>query len=109
MPELYVAIDEADAQALDDAPTLEVRVPASTSNLGAGFDCFGLALQLYVTVRATPLGEKAAKRCSVQATGEGSMSLASNESEDNLIFCAMRMAAEQSGLEASASAPGSPQ
>jgi len=29
---------------------IRVRVPASTSNLGAGFDCFGLALDLGLTV-----------------------------------------------------------
>src|SRR5476651_2046126 len=32
---------------------IEVRVPASTSNLGPGFDCLGLALQLYNTVTLT--------------------------------------------------------
>jgi homoserine kinase len=30
-----------------------IRVPASTSNLGPGFDCLGLALQLYNTVALT--------------------------------------------------------
>jgi homoserine kinase len=30
---------------------LEVRVPASTSNLGPGFDCLGLALSLFLTCR----------------------------------------------------------
>jgi homoserine kinase len=30
-----------------------IRVPASTSNLGPGFDCLGLALQLYNTVTLT--------------------------------------------------------
>src|SRR5215510_205341 len=35
-----------------EAPEVEVRLPASTSNLGAGFDCFGLALQLYLMIRA---------------------------------------------------------
>ena len=30
-----------------------VRVPASTSNLGPGFDCLGLALQIYNTVTLT--------------------------------------------------------
>ncbi|MEJ7616508.1 MAG: hypothetical protein WKF30_05955 [Pyrinomonadaceae bacterium] len=70
MPELYATIDEADKTApAEDVQTLEVRVPASTSNLGAGFDCFGLALQLYVTVRATRLTE-GAKLCSVVSTGE---------------------------------------
>jgi homoserine kinase len=32
---------------------IEIRVPASTSNLGPGFDCLGLALQLYNTVTLT--------------------------------------------------------
>src|SRR5476651_107637 len=32
---------------------VHVRVPASTSNLGPGFDCLGLALQLYNTVTLT--------------------------------------------------------
>lgn len=33
---------------------IEVRVPCSTSNLGAGFDCIGLAFRRYLTVRYTP-------------------------------------------------------
>ena len=32
---------------------LKVRVPASTSNLGAGFDCVGLALDLWLEARLT--------------------------------------------------------
>src|SRR4051812_30982005 len=48
--------------------TFEVRVPASTSNLGPGFDCFGLALKLYLTVRATAVPE-AAEPCRVVNTG----------------------------------------
>lgn len=34
--------------------TVAVRVPASTSNLGAGFDCLGLALDLWLTARLLP-------------------------------------------------------
>jgi homoserine kinase len=34
--------------------TLGVRVPASTSNLGAGFDCLGLALDLWLEARLVP-------------------------------------------------------
>lgn len=34
--------------------TISVRVPASTSNLGAGFDCVGLALDLWLEARLTP-------------------------------------------------------
>ena len=36
---------------------VQVRVPASTSNLGPGFDCLGLALQLYNTTTLTRTGE----------------------------------------------------
>ncbi len=34
-----------------------IRVPASTSNLGPGFDCLGLALQLYNTITLTRAGD----------------------------------------------------
>jgi len=34
--------------------SFEVRVPASTSNLGSGFDVVSAALSLYLTVRVTP-------------------------------------------------------
>jgi homoserine kinase len=46
----------------------EVRVPASTSNLGPGFDCFGLALKLYLTVQATAAPD-ADEQCRVVTTG----------------------------------------
>jgi homoserine kinase len=38
---------------VDRASACVVRVPASTSNLGAGFDCVGVAIDLWLTVRAT--------------------------------------------------------
>ena len=36
---------------------VRVRVPASTSNLGPGFDCLGLALELYNEVSVEPAAE----------------------------------------------------
>ena len=36
------------------SPALQVRVPGSTSNLGPGFDCLGLALSIYLTVECHP-------------------------------------------------------
>jgi homoserine kinase len=71
----------------------EVRVPASTSNLGPGFDCFGLALRLYLTARATVA---AVEQCTVTTTG-------SKENEAlprnavNLIYRAMSFAAQREG------------
>ena len=76
--------------------SFSVRVPASTSNLGAGFDSFSLALQLYLTVSARVVAETSA-RCRVTSSGEGSTSGLLSPTEENLIFRAMSFAAEREG------------
>jgi homoserine kinase len=73
-------------------PTYTVRVPASSSNLGAGFDCVSLALQLHLTVTATVV-PGAQKACVVDSLGEGSDELPA--AEENLIFRAMQFVAGQ--------------
>lgn len=74
----------------------QVRTPASTSNLGPGFDCFGLALKLYLTIRATPL-QKASVPCRVRTTGaRENASLPRNST--NLIYRAMSFAAQRESL-----------
>jgi homoserine kinase len=78
-------------------PAIEVRVPASTANLGAGFDCFGLALQLHLTVRATVLSG-AGNRSQVRSRGAKGTSLLARVPEENLIFRAMQHAAEREGF-----------
>ena len=80
----------------ESEPSFTVRVPASTSNLGAGFDSFSLALQLYLTVTARVVPEAGAK-CRVTSSGEGSTSGLLSATEDNLIFRAMSFAAEREG------------
>jgi homoserine kinase len=40
--------------------SVTIRVPASTSNLGPGFDCLGVALRLYNSVRVTRAKEQPA-------------------------------------------------
>jgi homoserine kinase len=72
----------------------EVRVPASTSNLGAGFDCFGLGLQLYLSVKAAVAPEMN-EPCQVESTGEGEDELA--RGADNLIYRAMSFVAKREG------------
>jgi len=76
---------------------VEVRVPASTANLGSGFDCFGLALQLYLTVRAT-LVPDTDERCRIRSRGEDGSALLPRAPEKNLIVRAMRFAAERQSL-----------
>ena len=71
----------------------EVRVPASTSNLGPGFDCFGLALQLYLSVSATAVPD-ASEPCRVNTTG-ATENEALPRNSVNLIYRAMSFAASR--------------
>lgn len=80
------------------APSFAVRVPGSTSNLGAGFDCLGLALRLYLRVRATIVAA-AHEPCRVRVRGEGAGTEGLPRTADNLIFVAMRFAASREGWE----------
>ena len=74
----------------------EVRLPASTSNLGAGFDCFGLALQLYLTIRATIIPSSPLS-CRVQTRGSRENATLPR-TDDNLIYRAMAYAASREDL-----------
>jgi len=70
---------------------VEICLPASSSNLGAGFDCFGLALNLYLTiqVKVTP---NAKDECRVRTTGPRE-NAALPKNATNLIYRAMAYAA----------------
>lgn len=74
----------------------EVRVPGSTSNLGAGFDCFGLALQIYLDVKAT-IDPNLETDCVIHLAEGHENSALSQSSSDNLIYRAMKFAAELEG------------
>jgi homoserine kinase len=76
--------------------TFEVRVPASTSNLGPGFDCFGLALKIYLTVRATAVPD-AGEQCRVVTTG-AKENEALPRNAVNLIYRAMAFATRRQGV-----------
>jgi len=76
--------------------TFDVRVPASTSNLGPGFDCFGLALKLYLTVNAISVPD-ASEPCRVTTTGANENEALPRNSV-NLIYRAMSFAAQREGV-----------
>ncbi len=78
-----------------DRSSFEVRVPASTSNLGSGFDCFGLALKLYLTVRANVV-PNSSQPCHVTTTG-AKENEALPRNAVNLIYRAMSFAARSEG------------
>nr|WP_281366361.1 homoserine kinase [Nesterenkonia xinjiangensis] len=54
-----------------------MRVPATSANLGPGYDCMGMALQLYdvIDVVASPCQDPAQPRISVTVEGEGASTL----------------------------------
>jgi len=70
---------------------VKVKVPASTSNLGSGFDTFGFALQLYLNVEmdTIPTGLE------IFNSGEGSSEIPRDE--NNLVFRAAEKLFEKTG------------
>ncbi|MEW5975862.1 MAG: homoserine kinase [Acidobacteriota bacterium] len=74
------------------SPTTTIQVPASTTNLGAGFDALGMALQLYLHVDIS-LHSCVDPLISLQ--GEGAEELPTDE--QNLIWRVMRYVFEKEG------------
>ncbi|MGA2599332.1 MAG: homoserine kinase [Bryobacteraceae bacterium] len=69
-----------------------VRVPASSANLGPGFDALGMALEVYLTCRFEP-----SDRLSIRATGRDAEIIST--SEDNLIWqTALQVAKDVGGV-----------
>jgi len=72
---------------------VRVKVPASTSNLGAGFDTFGLALQMYLTVEMDTIPQG----LQIYNSGLGSAELPRDE--NNLLFKAAANVFQSLGKE----------
>jgi homoserine kinase len=70
--------------------SVHVRVPASSANLGPGFDTLGLALGLHNEIEA-----RESDRVSVRIEGEGAAQLATGDR--NVVVRAMRAAYEAAG------------
>lgn len=79
-----------------ESRAFEVCLPASTSNLGPGFDCFGLALKLYLTVRCS-VAKEGAEPCRVRTTGAKENS-ALPHNATNLIYRAMAFTARREAV-----------
>lgn len=61
---------------------MRLQIPATTANMGPGFDCIGMALSLYNYIDFEPLPEEHAVLLSAEGEGSEEVSL----SEDNLIY-----------------------
>ena len=75
-----------------DHTSVLVRVPATSANLGPGFDAFGLALGLHDEVEARVI----TSGLSIEVTGEGAADIA-DAREQHLIVRAMRAAFDELG------------
>jgi len=73
---------------------VEVSIPASTTNLGPGFDALGLALRLHNRMRLRP----ASGPVNVEVTGEGAGTLEAGA--ENLVYQAVRRLYREVGQEA---------
>lgn len=80
---------------MSEAPptSVTVRVPATTANLGPGFDCVGLTLDLWNEAAFVRVGDELV----VTATGEGAERLATGA--DNLVAQAVRRLCAEAGAE----------
>ncbi|HMG32389.1 MAG TPA: homoserine kinase [Blastocatellia bacterium] len=74
-------------------PKTEIRIPGSTSNLGASFDACGLALGLYLTVRVEPHDGG----FDIELSGEVSNGIPRDET--NLILKVARRVASRRGTD----------
>ena len=74
------------------ARSVTVRAPATSANMGPGFDCLGIALDIWNTVRVD-LGEAGFE---IRGLGRGELP----SGPDNLVAQAFRMAGEEAGARA---------
>ena len=66
---------------------VRVVTPATTANLGPGFDCLGLALDIWNRIEVVPGASQDGIDTSVEISGEGAGELATGS--DNLVYRAM--------------------
>lgn len=72
-------------------PVIRVQVPATTANLGPGFDCLGMALELYNIIEFS----KIPRGLNIEVEGEGAGDLACNEG--NLVYRAAKRVFDRVG------------
>lgn len=75
---------------------IKVQVPATTANIGAGFDCLGAALSLHNTFQFTVMGE-ADPFFSLELVGSETETKKLEASADNLLYRAFARLYEQIG------------
>jgi len=75
---------------------VRVKIPASTTNLGPGFDCLGLALKLYNIIEIEEIRKD---KVGIEIEGEGKNDIPQNEK--NIIFPAIKRVFDKAGKKIS--------
>ena len=82
---------------MPDFQPIEVMAPATTANLGPGFDCLGLALDLWNRLEVLPVEPGAESVPAVEVIGEGVGELAADSG--NLTYRALQFLFDEAALE----------
>ncbi len=79
----------------DTASTIRVAAPATTANLGPGYDCLGMALDIWNTVEIEPLPAGEAPSVAVSGEGDGEL----QAGPENLVYRSMEFLFREMGRE----------
>ena len=95
------ALDAAASSSAEDVRTgprtsCTVRVPATSANMGPGFDCVGMALDMWSELTVTRVEDPSAPMLTITCEGEGEDELPRDET--NLVVIAVKVAFEKAGL-----------
>ncbi len=74
---------------------IKIRVPATTANLGPGFDCLGLALKLYLNLEIEEMGGGLV----VEYQGEGAKKFSAKKKEDTLTWKSINLVLKKTGKD----------
>lgn len=78
---------------MDEHVRHAVQVPATTANLGPGYDAFGMAVDLHLLAATSPRGD--GPRVTARGEGAGEVS----EGDDNLVWTSLLAACERFGWD----------
>ena len=74
---------------------IKIRVPATTANLGPGFDCLGLALKLYLNLEIEEIEEGLV----IEYQGEGAKKFSAKKKEDTLTWKSINLVLKKTGKD----------
>ena len=75
--------------------TIRIAAPATTANLGPGYDCLGMALDIWNTIEVEPLPAGSASSVAVSGEGEGEL----EAGPENLVYRSMEFLYRELGRE----------